>query len=126
MYILGGGGTDMRTKDSYLMLIHQILRLLAMELRMRDDMTRLQAECEGMKLSGRDAAECEEELRKIRSTLAAIAKTHNDLIDLLKERMALRQEMRHEPVGNAGYFHQMIASERLAGTKDAIGSIIRQ
>ncbi len=114
----------MRTKDSYLMLVHQILRLLAMELRMREDMSKLQAECEGMKLSGADSAECEEQLRKIRSTLAAIGKTHEDLVELLRERMALREEMRHDPVGNAGFFHQLMATERLAETKEQIGSII--
>ncbi len=114
----------MRTKHSYMLLVHQILRLLTMERRLQQKLAKLEKECEGMRLSGHDVTKCEAELQLIYATLVIIGQTHGDLIGLLRERMMLKQELHHRPEGYAGQYHRVLASARLSSTKKEIGKII--
>ncbi len=113
-----------RDKNSFLNLIHYVLQLLLHESKLKRQIFDTQNCIDGMTFNHRECVAQKEQLERIQFTLNRICKTHMDLVDLLRERLRVRDDLQHHPFGNAGYYREIKLRDQLDFNKSRINHII--
>ena len=113
-----------RNRKSYLNLIHHVMSLLSQEVKLKYQITHSESNLDGLIYQYSDSITRSMELKRVQSTIKKICLNHEDLVELLRERVNLKDCMHLHPHGNAGHYREILVKEALELNKNRIGEII--
>lgn len=112
-------------RKGYLRLIDEILHLLVREYRLRRALEGAVIQHDGLVL-GRDDRAVRRELAEVEAALESISRTHGRLVELLRERIRMRDYLQRPVRGNAGHFRRFQLRCLLEDNKRRIRRLLRE
>ncbi|RME21993.1 MAG: hypothetical protein D6800_11505 [Candidatus Zixiibacteriota bacterium] len=109
-------------RKAYMRLIDEILHLLVKECRLK---RQCGIEHDGMAL-GLNDEERRRELAAVEEALEHISRRHGRLVELLRQRVQLKDCLHHPPFGNAGHYRHLHTRDLLRDNKRQISRLLQQ